>query len=153
MRPRMSRAFGLIELLCAISIVVLLLAISLPALSGARERAKFAACGGNLSQISLCLFMYADEHKQNLFVTRYPSRSRPPLVYFPDALATYCLPPQVFHCPSDRGGPVEEEPDRQLSYFQTEKSSYWYRNTYYPYATFHGTRRCLNTPASAASIR
>lgn len=53
------RAFSLIELIVAISIIVLLIALLLPVISTARYHARTAVCASNLRQVGLGLFAYA----------------------------------------------------------------------------------------------
>lgn len=61
-RPRRPAAFTLIELLVVISIITVLIALLLPALSRARHAARQAGCLSNLSQIMTATAMYLDEH-------------------------------------------------------------------------------------------
>ncbi len=62
------KAFTLIELLVVISIIALLMAILMPALSRVKEQARAAVCLNNLHQIGLASKMYADENKGRVAV-------------------------------------------------------------------------------------
>ncbi len=61
-----SRGFTLIELLVVIAIIALLMAILIPALNGAREQGKRAACLHNLKGLGLAWIMYADDNDGRL---------------------------------------------------------------------------------------
>ena len=58
--------FTLIELLVVVAIIAVLVAVLLPALQGARDRAKTVACQGNLKQFAVSLRMYADDFNGHL---------------------------------------------------------------------------------------
>jgi prepilin-type N-terminal cleavage/methylation domain-containing protein/prepilin-type processing-associated H-X9-DG protein len=61
-----KRGFTLIELLVVIAIIALLMAILIPALNGAREQGKRAACLHNLKGLGLAWIMYADDNEGSL---------------------------------------------------------------------------------------
>ncbi|HAI14654.1 MAG TPA: hypothetical protein DCM28_23315 [Phycisphaerales bacterium] len=73
--PKRRPVFGftLIELLVVISIIVMLVAILLPALGKARKSALTLACGSNLRQVFMGLTVYADTYHRSW-----------PLVYNPN---------------------------------------------------------------------
>jgi prepilin-type N-terminal cleavage/methylation domain-containing protein len=61
--PRSSiRAFTLIELLVIIAIIAILAAMLLPALSGAKQRARQTHCINNQKQLALAFHMYANDN-------------------------------------------------------------------------------------------
>ena len=62
-----QKGFTLIELLVVVSIIALLVAILLPALSKARDQAKRVVCSANVRAIHIMLQLYAQDHQD-----RYP---------------------------------------------------------------------------------
>ena len=60
------RGFTLIELLVVIAIIGVLASLLLPALVGAKERTRRAACKNAQRQLILALHLYADDNLQNL---------------------------------------------------------------------------------------
>lgn len=59
---RTAKGFTLLELLVTVTIISVLAAILLPALSRAREAGRRATCQANLMGIGVALRIYADEH-------------------------------------------------------------------------------------------
>lgn len=61
-RRQVRSAFTLIELLVVVAIISILVSILLPALRGAREKAKISMCKSNLKQVHLIMSGYANEN-------------------------------------------------------------------------------------------
>jgi len=58
-----KKGFTLIELLVVISIIAMLLAVLMPALSKAKSAGERVVCGSNLHQMGLMCFNYAQDHE------------------------------------------------------------------------------------------
>mgnify|MGYP002831980757 CR=1 FL=1 len=84
-----NRAFTLIELLVVISVIAVLIALLLPALHQARDRARKTICLSNLHQIGLALFQYEQDTKT------YPGSDRDRYDYLvtdPEFIASNQIP-------------------------------------------------------------
>jgi prepilin-type N-terminal cleavage/methylation domain-containing protein len=60
------KAFTLIELLVVIGIIAILAALLIPALAGAKERARRASCKSNIRQFLLAVHLYGNDNNERL---------------------------------------------------------------------------------------
>lgn len=103
---RTSAAFTLIELLVVIAIIAILSALLLPALAGAKERARRTNCINRMRQFALATHIYAGDNDENvpggLTDNFNPIDTHTPILSTPmrDALAKYSGDARVFDCPS-----------------------------------------------------
>lgn len=92
---RKKNGFTLVEVLIVIAIIAILAAMLLPALAGARERARRTTCLNNLKQIMTAYEMYADDFFETYPVDETALFSGTNSIY-PNFIKT----PQTFWCPS-----------------------------------------------------
>src|ERR1700722_5945082 len=122
-QPRSQPGFTLIELLVVIAIIAILAGLLLPVLSRAKRKALRTQCISNQHQIGLGFHMYADDADGNLPLTdgwgatggqlpatpdiagnasdyggQVPQAKRPLNAYVPNV--------NTFHCPADKGDPL-----------------------------------------------
>lgn len=124
-------AFTLIELLVVVAIIAILAALSLPALSGARQRALGIFCLNQLRQMQMASMMYSHDNKDylvpntpqndpisqiwrktdlpsawcmgNIYYTYSDATNIDMLVgEFPGSLGSYTRSSKIYKCPSDR---------------------------------------------------
>ncbi len=96
---RAPRAFTLIELLVVIGIIVLLIALLVPVLSGARDAANTAKCASNLKQIGSSFLAHAASREGK-------------------------LPPAYEHLPSSQSGPTERgKPASAFNYYPAPRGN------------------------------
>ena len=66
MKRAKNRGFTLIELLVVIAILAILMALLLPAIQTAKEKAREARCKSNMRQIANAMMLFATEHDEHL---------------------------------------------------------------------------------------
>jgi prepilin-type N-terminal cleavage/methylation domain-containing protein/prepilin-type processing-associated H-X9-DG protein len=112
---RRGHGFTLVELLVVTAVIAILAALLLPALAGAKERARQVRCASNLRQIVLGTLTYAGDHEDT-----YPAQPGDGLAVkadgghgtnYYDLLMPYLINARVWLCPS-----TKDWPGRLMSY-------------------------------------
>ena len=117
------RAFTMIDVLVTISVIAVLLAILMPALTMVREATRRVVCSSNQKQIGYGLVMFTDDHKGNLPPSEYSAKAATDPNAAPHRMMvarlddgsdrwdgvghlfdqSYLSTPGVFYCPSHHG--------------------------------------------------
>ncbi len=112
--PKITKAFTLIELLVVIAIIAILAAILFPVFARARENARRTSCLSNLKQIGLGVIQYTQDYDEkfpqvNVSTAGNATKVAPYTVPYgwADALQPYLKSTQLYQCPSDSMGPID----------------------------------------------
>jgi prepilin-type processing-associated H-X9-DG protein/prepilin-type N-terminal cleavage/methylation domain-containing protein len=103
-QTRCTAGFTLVELLVVIGIIVILIALLLPALTRARQQANSVQCASNLRQILIASLAYTDANA-NLFPPAHyiDAKETPPnsLTGLAAMLMPFLANPAIITCPTD----------------------------------------------------
>ncbi|HRZ87794.1 MAG TPA: prepilin-type N-terminal cleavage/methylation domain-containing protein [bacterium] len=102
MERRADSGFTLVELLTVVGIIVVLMALLIPSIYTAREKAKQAKCASNMRQLLIGLNLFEQENKSfpvfsnngSLITNLSPAKSSGKPIYIDNY--------DVYHCPNHR---------------------------------------------------
>ncbi len=101
---RSAHAFTLIELLVVIAIIAILAAILFPVFAQARERARQTSCLSSMKQLSMGVFLYAQDADETLPPsTNYDIPTSDPNRIWTATIQPYVKNQGIFNCPSASG--------------------------------------------------
>lgn len=130
MRPskKATPAFSLIELLAVITIISILMAIAIPAVSRARSNAHDTICKSNLRQLHLAVTLYSQDHRgllppssiQGNANFTYPNNQWNSALlageYLPSVMVNNDKRSDLLGCPSQRNAAGSDESDLLRTY-------------------------------------
>jgi prepilin-type N-terminal cleavage/methylation domain-containing protein len=95
--------FTLVELLVVLAIIGILVALLLPSLAGARDRALQVSCASNLRQVHVLLVLHANQYRGRLpecYGGNPGTLLNEPGAVLDAYMKTLGMPPDVWYCPS-----------------------------------------------------
>ncbi len=122
-----KRAFTLIELLVVVSVIVLLIALLLPALRKAREAAWITTCLSNEKQMGIMSIMYVDDNRGWAPFEAWSWKSK--IVRYSTS-PVQKGPRMIFWCPAAGNIPLSAQDNRNCAYTASYGSSPNLRITY-----------------------
>jgi len=128
------RAFTLVELLVVISIIAVLAAILLPAMSRSQSVAQSVKCQANLRQMGSALTLFTNENNNILPNSAYGSPAAPTTngatYKWMDAIFPYAPKERIFLCPSDPGAKYTYAKNLVAGASSTDYGSYGLNGAY-----------------------